>query len=65
MLIFKVLGNYMTGNANNLVWLDMEMTGLDPDGDRIIADKKDPGRARASPTGRMPHHDPGAARGTC
>jgi oligoribonuclease len=26
----------MTGNANNLVWLDMEMTGLDPDGDRII-----------------------------
>ena len=36
MLVFKVLGNYMTGNANNLVWLDMEMTGLDPDGDRII-----------------------------
>ena len=26
----------MTGNANNLVWLDMEMTGLNPDGDRII-----------------------------
>ena len=26
----------MAGNANNLVWLDMEMTGLDPDGDRII-----------------------------
>ncbi len=24
------------GNANNLVWLDMEMTGLNPDGDRII-----------------------------
>ena len=22
--------------ANNLVWLDMEMTGLNPDGDRII-----------------------------
>ena len=30
------LGNYMAGNANNLVWLDMEMTGLNPDGDRII-----------------------------
>ena len=26
----------MAGNGNNLVWLDMEMTGLDPDGDRII-----------------------------
>ena len=26
----------MAGNANNLVWLDMEMTGLDPEGDRII-----------------------------
>ena len=26
----------MTGTANNLVWLDMEMTGLDPDRDRII-----------------------------
>jgi oligoribonuclease len=36
MQVFKVLGNYMTGNANNLVWLDMEMTGLNPDGDRII-----------------------------
>ena len=36
MRLFKDLGNYMTGNANNLVWLDMEMTGLDPDGDRII-----------------------------
>jgi oligoribonuclease len=23
-------------NANNLVWVDMEMTGLDPDGDRVI-----------------------------
>ena len=28
MRLFKDLGNYMTGNANNLVWLDMEMTGL-------------------------------------
>ncbi len=36
MRVFRVLGNYMTGNANNLVWLDMEMTGLNPDGDRII-----------------------------
>ena len=26
----------MAGNANNLVWLDMEMTGLNPDSDRII-----------------------------
>ena len=26
----------MAGNANNLVWLDMEMTGLNPEGDRII-----------------------------
>ncbi|NJD25726.1 MAG: oligoribonuclease [Betaproteobacteria bacterium] len=26
----------MAGNANNLVWLDMEMTGLNPDADRIL-----------------------------
>ena len=26
----------MAGTANNLVWLDMEMTGLNPDGDKII-----------------------------
>ena len=26
----------MAQDANNLVWLDMEMTGLDPDRDRII-----------------------------
>ena len=26
----------MAQDQNNLVWLDMEMTGLDPDGDRII-----------------------------
>lgn len=26
----------MAGNANNLVWLDMEMTGLNPETDRII-----------------------------
>ena len=23
-------------NSNNLIWVDMEMTGLDPDGDRVI-----------------------------
>src|SRR5574343_1906086 len=34
--VFKESGNYMAGNANNLVWLEMEMTGLNPDGDRII-----------------------------
>ena len=32
----KEAKNYIAGNANNLVWLDMEMTGLNPDGDRII-----------------------------
>ena len=26
----------MAGDPNNLVWLDMEMTGLQPDADRII-----------------------------
>ncbi len=26
----------MAQDANNLVWLDMEMTGLDPDRDRVI-----------------------------
>jgi oligoribonuclease len=26
----------MTKNQNNLVWIDLEMTGLDPDSDRII-----------------------------
>ena len=26
----------MTQDANNLIWLDLEMTGLDPDGDRIL-----------------------------
>ncbi|OFZ72785.1 MAG: oligoribonuclease [Betaproteobacteria bacterium RBG_16_64_9] len=26
----------MAQDQNNLAWLDMEMTGLDPDGDRII-----------------------------
>ena len=26
----------MAQDANNLIWLDMEMTGLNPDNDRII-----------------------------
>ncbi|MBV9189309.1 MAG: oligoribonuclease, partial [Betaproteobacteria bacterium] len=26
----------MAGDPNNLVWIDMEMTGLQPDSDRII-----------------------------
>lgn len=26
----------MTANANNLIWIDLEMTGLDPERDRII-----------------------------
>ena len=26
----------MTPNASNLIWIDLEMTGLDPDHDRII-----------------------------
>ncbi|NGH42427.1 oligoribonuclease, partial [Escherichia coli] len=26
----------MTGNENNLIWIDLEMTGLDPERDRII-----------------------------
>jgi oligoribonuclease len=28
--------NYMARDATNLIWLDMEMTGLNPDSDRII-----------------------------
>ena len=26
----------MPGDANNLIWIDMEMTGLQPDSDRVI-----------------------------
>src|SRR5438067_13652164 len=26
----------MAGDPNNLIWIDMEMTGLQPDADRII-----------------------------
>lgn len=36
MWAFKVRPNYMAQDANNLVWLDMEMTGLEPDRDRVI-----------------------------
>jgi oligoribonuclease len=28
--------DYMAQNANHLIWLDMEMTGLDPERERII-----------------------------
>jgi len=31
-----VEANYMAANDNRLVWLDMEMTGLDPEKERII-----------------------------
>ncbi len=40
MLQFKVIlyynGNKMTQDASNLIWIDLEMTGLDPDSDLII-----------------------------
>ncbi|HET9350539.1 MAG TPA: exonuclease domain-containing protein, partial [Burkholderiales bacterium] len=26
----------MAADANNLIWIDMEMTGLQPDADRVI-----------------------------
>lgn len=26
----------MSANENNLIWIDLEMTGLDPERDRII-----------------------------
>jgi oligoribonuclease len=28
--------NSMSANENNLIWIDLEMTGLDPERDRII-----------------------------
>ncbi len=28
--------NFMTANPNNLIWIDMEMTGLNPEKERII-----------------------------
>ena len=36
MIALWMQANYMAQDANNLVWLDMEMTGLDPDNDRVI-----------------------------
>ena len=33
---FREAGSSMAQDQNALVWLDMEMTGLDPDSDRII-----------------------------
>lgn len=40
MLQFKATnnysGNYMAQDLNNLIWIDLEMTGLDPDTDLII-----------------------------
>ena len=34
--VSNALEDYMAQDANSLVWLDMEMTGLEPDRDRII-----------------------------
>lgn len=36
MAAFRKEADYMAQDQNNLVWLDMEMTGLNPDSDRII-----------------------------
>lgn len=36
MTAFRKEADYMAQDQNNLVWLDMEMTGLNPDSDRII-----------------------------
>ena len=36
MTAFRKEADYMAQDQNNLVWLDMEMTGLNPDTDRII-----------------------------
>lgn len=36
MRVWDVRTDYMAQDANHLVWLDMEMTGLDPERERII-----------------------------
>ena len=36
MTAFQKEADYMAQDQNNLVWLDMEMTGLNPEEDRII-----------------------------
>ena len=35
----------MSADENNLIWIDLEMTGLDPERDRII-ENCDPGDGR-------------------
>ena len=36
MVLYEIGTDYMAQDANHLVWLDMEMTGLDPERERII-----------------------------
>ncbi len=36
MLFLQVQADYMAHDANHLVWLDMEMSGLEPERERII-----------------------------
>jgi len=36
MWVCEAMTDYMAEDANHLVWLDMEMTGLDPERERII-----------------------------
>ena len=36
MVVWEIGTDYMAQDANHLVWLDMEMTGLDPERERII-----------------------------
>lgn len=36
MTVYMIRTDYMAQDANHLVWLDMEMTGLDPEKERII-----------------------------
>ena len=35
-IVFSPVDDSMPASADNLIWVDMEMTGLDPDRDRII-----------------------------
>ncbi len=34
--VLSVIGSHMSASTENLIWIDLEMTGLDPDKDRII-----------------------------
>jgi len=36
MVVWEIGTDYMAQDANHLVWLDMEMTGLEPERERII-----------------------------